>query len=97
VRILFSALLLFTAVGPVLGSLTPPRPPRLAPHPVLDTPAPTRTVSVTGATVLYLDGKRCRMEDVPEGAEVERLELDRDGKTALRIDFRSSTPKARAK
>jgi hypothetical protein len=47
--------------------------------------------------VLYLDGKRCRMEDVPEGAEVERLELDRDGKTALRIDFRSSTPKARAK
>jgi hypothetical protein len=38
---------------------------------------------------VYVNGKRCSYKDVPPNASIERIELDRDGKTIIRIEFRT--------
>ncbi len=40
-------------------------------------------------TEILLDGKPCRFEDVPAGAEVVELAVAKDGRTVLKIHFRS--------
>jgi hypothetical protein len=54
-------------------------------------PGPAVEAQLTGESEVYLDGRRCKFADVPEGAAVERLELAADRRTILRIDF--SSPK----
>jgi len=63
----------------------------------LSTPVPdvatSRTTgsdyTVTDQTQILLDGKPCRYQDVPEKAVIQRMEVAPDGKTVLRIIFRS--------
>lgn len=78
-------LLVMTVAGPR---------PYVPPHVLaIDTPArPTSLdVEVTADTEIRLDGRPCRLEDVPENAEVTLLEVGKDGRTATRIHFRSVT------
>jgi hypothetical protein len=44
---------------------------------------------ITGKTTILLDGRSCTYAEVPEGAEIIRLELAADKKTVLAIHFRS--------
>jgi hypothetical protein len=44
---------------------------------------------VTEDTQVQVDGKPCRYQDVPEGAAIVRLALAADGRTVLRIEFRT--------
>ena len=43
----------------------------------------------TTDTDLRLDGSPCRWQDVPDGADVEKLDLNRDGKTVEAVWFKS--------
>jgi hypothetical protein len=44
---------------------------------------------VTERTEILLDGKACRYRDVPEQATILRMEVAADGKTVLKIHFRT--------
>jgi hypothetical protein len=44
---------------------------------------------ISDKTEVVLDGKVCKMEDVPKNAEVIRLEVGTDKKSVLRIHFRT--------
>ncbi len=44
---------------------------------------------VTEQTEILLDGKACQFRDVPDQAAILRMEVAPDGKTVLRIHFRS--------
>ena len=44
---------------------------------------------VTKATQVLLDGKPCRYEEIPARATIIRMEVAADGKTVLKIHFRS--------
>jgi hypothetical protein len=45
--------------------------------------------AVTEQTEILLNGKPCRYEAVPGNATIERMEVAPDGKTVLRVYFRS--------
>jgi hypothetical protein len=51
--------------------------------------APPAQVELTEETEVMLDGKKCQYKDVPATASVAELVLARDGKTVVRIEFRS--------
>ena len=57
---------------------------RQEPHP----PAGKTELVITDKTVMRLDGRVCKYEDVPEGATVILLEVAADKKTVLTIHFR---------
>ena len=63
-------------------------PPSLAPGRVAG-PATASEFVVTEQTEVLLDGKACRYADVPARATVLRMEVAPDGKTVLRIQFRT--------
>jgi hypothetical protein len=44
---------------------------------------------LTERTETLLDGKPCRFENVPEGASILRMEVAADGKTVLKVLFKS--------
>jgi hypothetical protein len=44
---------------------------------------------ITAATEIQLDGRACKYEDVPKGAEVVLLQIASDKKAILKIHFRS--------
>jgi hypothetical protein len=52
-------------------------------------PGAAAEYQVTEQTVILLDGMACGYEEVPAGARVLRMEVAPDGKTVLRIYFRS--------
>lgn len=45
--------------------------------------------AVTGATEVLLNGRPCQFKQIPSSASIIRMEVDADGKTILRIHFRS--------
>ena len=51
--------------------------------------APAEEFLVTGRTEVTLNGRSCKYQAVPRDATVVRLELAADGKTVLKIDFRT--------
>lgn len=79
----FFLCLLLAVVAPPSGRLE-----RLAARLVLKEPADTDFV-ITDDTDVRLDGKPIKYADVPEGAQIERLELAADERTILKIHFRS--------
>jgi hypothetical protein len=74
------------------ATVAPPRP-SLAPPP--REPAPKQEASagqhfvITDATVVLLDGAPCQLADVPATAVIVELNVAPDGKTLLKIGFRS--------
>jgi hypothetical protein len=52
-------------------------------------PADPSEYVVTKRTEVLLDGQPCHFEDVPERASILRMEVAPDGKTVLRVFFRS--------
>ena len=51
--------------------------------------APPAEAVMTKNTRVFLDGVACDFGKVPATAQVLRMELDSDGRTILRIEFRS--------
>lgn len=51
-------------------------------------PAPAEA-SITSETEVVLDGRACSYKDVPRTAAVTKVILSTDGRTIIRIDFRS--------
>jgi hypothetical protein len=95
-----AALISLVSVAP--ATLTPRRE-RTPPAPesaarALGTPRPAQAAGqagepeyvLTDETQVLLDGKPCRFADVPERASILRMEVAPDGKTVLKILFRSS-------
>jgi hypothetical protein len=73
------------------ATISPSRPPVLPPLPE---PAPKQHAGngqlvITDATEILLDGRPCALADVPATAVVVELAVAPDGKTLLRIGFRS--------
>jgi hypothetical protein len=52
-------------------------------------PRPAVEAQVTEESEVYLDGRRCEFKEVPDGSVIEKLVLEEDGRTVLRIEFRS--------
>jgi hypothetical protein len=52
-------------------------------------PGAATEYTVTEKTEVLLDGKACRYEAVPANAVIERMEVAPDGKTVLRVYFRT--------
>lgn len=44
---------------------------------------------ITSNTEILMDGQPCKLEAVPPGSEIILLELAKDGKTVLKLHFRS--------
>jgi hypothetical protein len=44
---------------------------------------------ITAQTEVLLDGRPCRYDDVPDGAAIVQLEVAADGKTVLKVHFRT--------
>jgi hypothetical protein len=44
---------------------------------------------ITDETEIEVDGKRCGYEDVPERAEMILLSIGKDGKTVLKLHFKT--------
>ena len=61
-------------------------PPKADPAPAADS-APD--LELNADTQVYLDGKRCEYKDVPATATVSRVDVAKDRKTVLRIEFTS--------
>jgi|GEM_PF-6335354 len=69
-------------------------------HAAVQTLRPNRTAPQAGAadgsfeltteTEVLLDGKPCAYKKIPKDAVILRVELEEDGKTILRIEFRSN-------
>jgi hypothetical protein len=57
--------------------------------PAAPRPAPAVEAQITDESEVYLDGRRCAYKDVPDGSSIERLVLAGDGRTIIRVDFRS--------
>jgi hypothetical protein len=51
---------------------------------------PPADAQLTEETEVFLDGQRCPYKDIPRTASIARLVLASDGKTILRIEFRSN-------
>jgi hypothetical protein len=49
-------------------------------------------LEINDDTEILLDGKPCKYEDVPAGAEIVLLAVARDGRTVLKIHFRAVRP-----
>jgi hypothetical protein len=69
------------------ATLTPTREKSIADQ-VNVAPKPRQLV-VTDDTVIEVDGKKCGFKDVPDGAEVIQIEVGKDGKTVLKLGFRT--------
>lgn len=61
-------------------------PPKAEPAPAADSGP---ELELTAATQVYLDGKRCEYKDVPTTATVSKVDVAKDRKTILRIEFTS--------
>jgi len=76
---------------PVIGKEISPRasrPPSDAAPPA-DKPEPDGGFLINDQTEVKLDGKPCKLSDVPKGAEIEAVDFAADKRTILRISFRS--------
>ena len=51
--------------------------------------AKPRAFEVTDGTDVRLDGQSCKLQDVPSSATIVSVELEADGKTVLKIHFKS--------
>jgi hypothetical protein len=75
-----------------LPSEIPPTPAaRVSPSAAARTASPVSPAEyvLTEQTETLLDGKPCRFENVPEGASILRMEVAADGKTVLKVLFKS--------
>lgn len=72
-------------VGPAPATKLPPEP----------APRSQQQFVVTEDTDVRLDGRPCQWADVPESASVLTLDLAADGKTVLRVFFRSVPEKGK--
>jgi hypothetical protein len=74
-----------------LATIPPSRPPV---SPPLPEPAPKQHAGngqfvITDATVILLDGQPCELADVPATAVIVELAVASDGRTLLKLSFRS--------
>ena len=74
----------FATIGPPRPSLAPP-----LPEPAPKQEAPTQHFIITDATEVLLDGAPVQLANVPATAVIVELNVAPDGKTILRIAFRS--------
>jgi hypothetical protein len=99
IRLTLALAVWFALVSVALASLSP-RKERLPLDPGVSLPArqfsalavkssAASEYVVTERTMILLDGKPCRYEDVPEKATILRMEVAPDGKTVLRAHFRT--------
>ncbi|MFO0802667.1 MAG: hypothetical protein U0791_06035 [Gemmataceae bacterium] len=51
-------------------------------------PAPTEA-QITPDTVVVLNGRTCEYKDIPRSATIAGMTLSTDGRTIVRIDFRT--------
>jgi hypothetical protein len=75
-----------------LPSEIPPAPAaRVSPSAAVRTAGPVNPAEyvLTEQTETVLDGKRCRFENIPDGASILRMEVAADGKTVLKVLFKS--------
>ena len=84
----------FTALGnDALPSTLKNHPPALdrtvLAAPVRDAVKP-HSFEVTDGTDVRLDGQSCKLQDVPSSATIVSVELEADGKTVLKIHFKSN-------
>jgi len=97
-RLLIACVVLFLSISTAAAALLPRKEPppswtKLSPDrlkqavPREDTKEPEWEIS--DATEVQLDGKACKFEDVPKGAEITLLEVASDKKAILKIHFRS--------
>lgn len=63
-------------------------PPRAEPKPQADAEEAPE-LELTSDTKVYLDGKQCEYKDVPATASISRIDLAKNRKTVIRIDFQS--------
>ena len=61
-------------------------PPKAAPAPAADSGP---QLELTADTQVYLDGKPCALKDVPSTATVSRVDVAKDRKSIVRIEFTS--------
>ena len=93
-RLLPVLLAVALGAGPVGASIVPPPAPAKpgwltnAPLPKPKQSPAVPVYDLTGATQVWLDGRRCRYAEVPEGATIIRMEVSLDG-VILKVHFRS--------
>jgi hypothetical protein len=63
-------------------------PPKAEPKPQADA-GDSPELELTADTQVYLDGKRCEYKDVPATAAITRIDLAKNKKTVVRIEFES--------
>jgi hypothetical protein len=73
----------FATIAPPRPSLAPPR------EPAPKQESASQHFVMTDATEVLLDGAPCRLADVPPTAVIVELVVAPDGRTLLRIGFRS--------
>jgi hypothetical protein len=95
-RVILATAVFFSLISTATAALSPrkdePRPAGALFLHRTEKPTPPGQVGqfrITRSTEILLNGRPCRYEDVPTHATVIRLEVEPDGKTAIRVHFRT--------
>lgn len=94
-RLTTALAVLFLALSPAFGTVAPRkgdpdvRRDLLSQCEKADPPRQDVRLVLTDKTEIRLDGRACKLQDIPRGADVIQVDVAADRKTILRIHFRS--------